>query len=201
MFMNTQLPPFDKLDARRAVNFAIDRARIAELQGGPGAATPTCQILPPNFPGYEPYCPYTVSAADSGGRWTGPDMTEARRLVNASGTKGSKVVITLTPNRFRDDLSQYLISVLTDLGYDASLNVPDNESDVYQAIFVDRTVQMGMFEYVADYPSAAGFLRGFTCAINDTVRLLVTRRWVYGQRSAGPADDGRRCRRSPVGGG
>jgi peptide/nickel transport system substrate-binding protein len=27
---------------------------------------------------------------------------------------------------------------------------------------------MGMFEYVADYPSAAGFLRGFTCALNDT---------------------------------
>ncbi|MDP9317669.1 MAG: ABC transporter substrate-binding protein [Actinomycetota bacterium] len=170
MFMNTQLPPFDKLDARRAVNFAIDRARVAELQGGPGAATPTCQILPPNFPGYEPYCPYTVSAAESGGRWTGPDMTEARRLVSASGTKGSKVVITLGPAW--ELAPEYLVSVLTDLGYDASLHIPDTDREVFQAIYVDKTVQMGLFEYLADYPGATSFMTGFTCGSDESVTFF-----------------------------
>ena len=29
------------------------------IWGGPKLAAITCQVLPPNFPGYEPYCPYT----------------------------------------------------------------------------------------------------------------------------------------------
>jgi peptide/nickel transport system substrate-binding protein len=167
VFMNTMLPPFDKTDARRAVNFAIDRARTAEIQGGPGVAAPTCQILPPSFPGYEPYCPYSMSAADNGGRWTGPDMTEARRLVNASGTKGAKVVLTLPPNRFRKGLGDYVVSVLSELGYDATLNIPATSGEVFHAIFVDKTVQMGMFEYTADYPAPTAFLSQFTCDSGD----------------------------------
>ena len=163
VYMNTKLPPFDSADARRAVSFAIDRGRVAEIQGGAGAAAPTCQILPPSFPGYQPYCPYTASADQSGGRWTGPDLGEANRLVNASGTKGAKVVITIPPNRFRKDLGDYLVSVLNGLGYDASLNIPADGRAVFKAIFVDKIVQMGMFESVADYPAPTSFMSGFTC--------------------------------------
>ena len=47
----------------------------------PSAATPTCQILPPNFPGYVRYCPYSA-----------PDLRPARRLVAASGTRGASRV-------------------------------------------------------------------------------------------------------------
>jgi peptide/nickel transport system substrate-binding protein len=163
LFMNTKLPPFDNADARRAVNFAIDRARVAEIQGGAGAAAPTCQILPPSFPGYEPYCPYSVSPDGNGGRWTGPDMAEAARLVDASGTKGTKVAVTLPPNRFRQGAGEYVVSLLSALGYDASLNVPATSHDVFQQIFFDKTVQMGMFEFTADYPAPTGFLSQFTC--------------------------------------
>ena len=43
-----------------------------------GAAIPTCQQLPPNFPGYEPYCPYTMDPGPEGeGSWTAPDLEEA----------------------------------------------------------------------------------------------------------------------------
>ena len=45
-------------------------------------ATPTCQILPPNIPGYVRYCPYGA-----------PDLRTARRLVAASGTRGMRVVV------------------------------------------------------------------------------------------------------------
>ncbi|MGH3162476.1 MAG: ABC transporter substrate-binding protein, partial [Streptosporangiaceae bacterium] len=56
---NTQRPPFSNALARRAVNLAINRSAVARRLGGPGLSTPTCQVLPPNFPGYQAYCPWT----------------------------------------------------------------------------------------------------------------------------------------------
>jgi YVTN family beta-propeller protein len=58
-FLNTRVPPFNRLEARKAINFAVDRAAATNAWGGPSVAQPTCQILPPNFPDYRPYCPYT----------------------------------------------------------------------------------------------------------------------------------------------
>ncbi len=73
--MNTRVAPFDTLSVRRALNYAIDRKLLVGFAGGPLAAQPTCQILPPTLPGYEPYCPYTVRPSSSGS-WRGPDLTE-----------------------------------------------------------------------------------------------------------------------------
>ena len=52
------MPPFDDVRVRRAVNTAFDREAFARLLGG--AVAPTCQILPLNFPGYRPTCPYVL---------------------------------------------------------------------------------------------------------------------------------------------
>jgi ABC-type transport system substrate-binding protein len=46
--LNTKLPPFDDVNIRRAVNYAINRTKLTELLGH--AARPTSQILPPLFP-------------------------------------------------------------------------------------------------------------------------------------------------------
>jgi peptide/nickel transport system substrate-binding protein len=88
---NTTIPPFDNLKARQAVNYATDRNALIKLYGGPKLASPTCQVLPPEFPGYKPYCPYTANPGS--GKWTGPDMAKARQLVEESGTKGMRVKV------------------------------------------------------------------------------------------------------------
>ena len=59
LVLDTQSPPFDDPKVRRAMNLVIDRDRVVEILGGEGGFRPTCQQLPPNFPGYEPYCPFT----------------------------------------------------------------------------------------------------------------------------------------------
>ena len=157
--LNTRQPPFNDIDARRAVNFAVDRARVVQILGGEGAWRVTCQQLPPNFPGYEPYCPYTSPAPL--GTWTAPDFKKAERLVRRSGTAGSKVEFTyprwLDP---RGGLGGYLIELLHRLGYSASVrivpggiyNSPGNEFD------------MALDAWSADYPAASSFITNrFTC--------------------------------------
>ena len=46
---------------RRALNFAVDRGRVAELLDSAETQQPTCQLLPPGFQGYTPACPFTVN--------------------------------------------------------------------------------------------------------------------------------------------
>jgi peptide/nickel transport system substrate-binding protein len=88
--LNLRRPPFDNVLARRALNLALDRAAVARRLGGPDLSIPTCQVLPPHFPGHQDYCPWTRPPFH--GRWHGTDIRRARSLVRASGTAGATVV-------------------------------------------------------------------------------------------------------------
>jgi peptide/nickel transport system substrate-binding protein len=122
--LNTRLPPFDDVRVRRALNFAIDRRRLVRLYGGPQQASPTCQILPPNVPGYRRNCPYTRSPGPDG-KWTAPDLAAAKRLVAASRTRGMAVKLedSDTSNRGAD---RYVVDVLRRLGYRVSVRRAPN---------------------------------------------------------------------------
>ena len=49
-FLNSTVPPFNKLAARQAVNYAIDPAALQRIFGG--RLHPTCNLLPPGMVGY-----------------------------------------------------------------------------------------------------------------------------------------------------
>jgi DNA-binding SARP family transcriptional activator/ABC-type transport system substrate-binding protein/streptogramin lyase len=136
---NSRLRPFDDIRVRRALNLAIDRRALVDLYGGPDQATPTCQLLPPGIPGYHRDCPYTRSPG-SAGKWTAPNLAEAKRLVAASGTRGAVVRIadSSSGNLSAD---HYIARVLRRLGYRASvLSAPDTYFTRHQDIF--KRVQM-----------------------------------------------------------
>ena len=114
LFLNTRVPPFDRLDARKAINLAVDRAAATSAWGGPNVAEPTCQLLPPNFPSYRPYCPYTAGSTKSG-NWTAPDLAKAKALVARSGTRGMKV--TVWACSAAKGFNQVAVKVLRSLGY------------------------------------------------------------------------------------
>ena len=114
LFLNTRVPPFNRLDARKAINFAVDRAAATNAWGGPNVAEPTCQLLPPNFPSYRPYCPYTAGSTKSG-KWTAPDLAKAKALVARSGTRGMKVTVWAWSEA--KGFNQVAVKVLRSLGY------------------------------------------------------------------------------------
>ena len=91
LFLNTTKPPFDKIDARRALAYALDRRSTTNAGWGPSAPV-TCQLIPPDFAAYQPYCPFTVGGG-ADGQWTGQDVATAQQLVRQSGTRGSKVIV------------------------------------------------------------------------------------------------------------
>src|SRR5262249_15350350 len=120
LFLNTRQHPFDDARVRRAVGYAVDRGRVARLLQGPLLAQPTCQLLPPSFPGSRPYCPDTVDPAKAG-LWRAPDLARARSLVADSGTAGASVVVWGFPPFA--PVGRYLVSLLDRLGYDASFRL------------------------------------------------------------------------------
>ena len=77
---NTRVPPFNDELARQAVNYATDRNKLVQIEGGPELATPTCQLLPPNSPGYRYYCPFGHTDAD---RSTTPALTWSKRELSS----------------------------------------------------------------------------------------------------------------------
>jgi YVTN family beta-propeller protein len=140
VFLNTGRPPFDDVRVRRALNYAVDRRRIAELHGGTAVAQPTCQVVPPTVPGYRRYCPYTIDP-DSVGEWKAPDLARARRLIAASGTKGQRVVVWTFP--FFASEGRYLVSLLRRLGYRAALKEVREQAAYFERINRAPAVQAG----------------------------------------------------------
>jgi peptide/nickel transport system substrate-binding protein len=156
--MNTRVAPFNRLAVRQALNYAVDRGRIVGFLGGPLAAQPTCQILPPTIPGYQPYCPYTRHPSPSGA-WRGADLAKARRLVDGSGTRGMKVTILIQPPDASNPTTQigaYLISVLDGLGYRARLHVTGQLYPTLQNS--GSRTQIGWFPWYQDYPGPSDFI-------------------------------------------
>lgn len=174
MALNTLEPPFDDVKVRQAVNFAADRNALVKIFGGPALARPTCQILPPNFPGHKPYCPYT---ADPGEKWTAPDLAKAKQLVEESGTKGQKVTIISTNDDTAKAIDSYFVSLLRELGYKVAIKTLNTNVQYTYVQDSRNKAQMSYSYWFPDYPAGSNFLNvavgcnGFTKASTSSPNL------------------------------
>jgi peptide/nickel transport system substrate-binding protein len=153
--MNTRLAPFNKLKARQAVNFAIDRNAAIKIFGGPRLASPSCQVLPPAFPGYKAYCPYTKNP---GTTWTAPDVAKAKQLVKESGTAGQRVAVVVPDDEVNKSMGTYIQSVLNDIGYRATVKTISGNIFFTYVQNTKNKVQINVQQWYQDYPSASDFL-------------------------------------------
>ena len=162
-FMNTSMAPFDRPEVRRAVNLATDRNKVVELFGGDIAGRVTCQATPPGFPGYEPYCPYTVSP---GKAWTAADMATAQGLIDGAGVRGTPVTVwsvEYARPEFRN-VNAYFVDLLNQLGFKASLKSTTLEEFFTIEDYYTANIQMIGLWNAGFYPTPSSFIAGtFTC--------------------------------------
>jgi peptide/nickel transport system substrate-binding protein len=160
MFMNNRVAPFNDAGVRRALNYAVDRAKLATLLGQD--SRPSCQALPPFIPGYRPYCPYTLDP-NSAGKWIAPDFTRAQVLIAASGTRGTPITIWSPQFLSQADFTttgRYLASLLDRLGYPTQIKTftATHSAAFYRFSDSRLKVQAALLVGIATYPSAAEFL-------------------------------------------
>jgi peptide/nickel transport system substrate-binding protein len=158
--LNTNLRPFDDVRVRRALDLAVDRAKIVEMYGGPAVAYPLCQPLVPGMPGYRRYCPYTVDPTRDG-RWKGPDLARARRLVAASGRRGELVTVWGSTDELAIPraLPGYIARVLRSLGFRTRLHVVPFDSITNE---MRRGIQLETDgDWLPDYPLPSSYLPSF----------------------------------------
>jgi peptide/nickel transport system substrate-binding protein len=159
--MNVNIAPFNNKDARLAVNYAIDRKAMVQIYGGRALASPSCQVLPPGFPGYQPYCPYTLNP---GAKWSAPDLAKAAKLMAASGQIGQHVTVISDDLSPDPALATYLASVLNKLGFVASTHVLSGNIQFPYIQNTNNHVQISITQWYQDYPAPSDFLKVlFTC--------------------------------------
>jgi peptide/nickel transport system substrate-binding protein len=167
VIVNMRKPPFSNVHARRALAFALDRARMVAIAGGSDLAAPTCQILPPGMPGYKPYCPFT--AGSQTGRWSAPDLGRARRELELSGTHGAHVRL-ITSDETKDFGRQnlYLAASLRKLGYHATVKHYPTDNAYFAAAFNDwRHIDASVNGWIQDYPTPSNFFGALACINNQ----------------------------------
>jgi peptide/nickel transport system substrate-binding protein len=150
-FMNTRVPPFDKEEVRKAVNFAIDSRALSRLFGG--RLAPGCNFLPPGLAGHEEIDPCPYGDPNEPG-----DLERARQMIQDAGVDGQSVEVYTNNDENRPEIGQYLTDTLNKIGFDAKLRVID--AGVYfQTVGNDKTkAAIGATNWFQDFPHPANFL-------------------------------------------
>jgi peptide/nickel transport system substrate-binding protein len=153
--MNVNIPPFNSLKARQAVNWAIDRNAVVKIYGGANLAAPVCTVLPPGFPGHVDFCDYTKGG---GSTWKAPDLAKAKQLVQESGTAGTKVGVVVSDDDVNKGIGEYVQSVLNSIGYKATLKPISGNIQFTYIQNTNNKVQISLSSWYQDYPAASDFL-------------------------------------------
>jgi peptide/nickel transport system substrate-binding protein len=147
-FLNVTIPPFNKLQARQAVNYAIDPSALQRIFGG--RLHPTCQLIPPGMVGYKQLpCPWRPNGK--------PDIAKAKALVQSAGLSGSPVTVWTNSKDPRPAIADYLRSTLDSIGFKASTKTLNQT--VYFSTIGNKgsKAQIGFDDWFQDFPHPGDF--------------------------------------------
>ena len=91
LYLYAAAAPIQQGHARRALAYALDRRALTTTLTARGDMA--CQLIPPGFAAYRPYCPFTLSG-DNNGEWNGPDVATARPRPDVGNPRAKVVLLT-----------------------------------------------------------------------------------------------------------
>ncbi|MFC1948680.1 peptide ABC transporter substrate-binding protein [Chloroflexota bacterium] len=147
---DTNRPPFDDVNIRRAFTRAIDKDKLVSLVYR-GMVQRADGILPPGIPGFN---------EDLSG--LGYDPEEANRLIRESsyGSVANLPPVTITTAGYGGAISQYLEAVVhqwrENLGVEVTVRQLEPERFIYYLI--EEKDEMFEWGWIADYPHPQDFL-------------------------------------------
>ena len=144
-WMNMTTPPFNNLQVRQAVNYAIDPAALTRIFGG--RLHPSQQILPPGMPGYQEYKLYP-----------GPDLNKAKALIAQAHPSDMDITVWTDDEPDRKRIGAYYQDVLNQLGFHTTLKIIGG--DIYFTTIGNLKtpdLDTGFADWFQDYPHPNDF--------------------------------------------
>jgi peptide/nickel transport system substrate-binding protein len=150
IFLNTQHPPFNNLDAREAVVTALNEQAMDRL--GSGTLIPSCFFLPPYVIGHptSATCPYSNSS------FTG-NIAKAQALVKASGEAGAPVTVWSETRAPRQQWMTYYTQLLNQIGFHATQKVIADATYFTTLGDLKLHPQTGYADWNMDFPNPIDF--------------------------------------------
>ncbi|MFF0095837.1 ABC transporter substrate-binding protein [Streptomyces canus] len=158
MAINNQVAPFDKVECRKAVQYAVDKVSVQTAEGGPIRGDIATTVLPPDIPGYQKADVY-ATAGNKG------DVAKAKDQLKACGKTTINTNISARSDRPQEiDAATAIIASLKKVGINASLKqYPSGKyfTDYAGVPTFDKKQNIGlhMMQWGADWPSGYGFLQ------------------------------------------
>lgn len=166
LFMNSLTSPFAVLPARKAVNYAIDRAAIADLFGGELAARPVCQLLPYGFAGYQYSDPCAYATVDRRTRRLQPEPSVAAGYARRGSLRG----MPLSVDGFSGSspVLEEIVKNLNDSGIPYAKAQLQTRRGYYALVgATPPVVPAGIAEWTADTPDPGlMLLRLLSCSVH-----------------------------------
>lgn len=164
--MNVAAPPFDDIHVRKAVNLAIDKQHLVDLQGGPVGAQVMGHLVADNLEDglLRDYDPYATPEGKGDLDKAGAEMAQSKYDTDGDGrcdASACEHVRAVT----RDPFAEIIASVATDLeALGIHLEVEELDYETLWGLAFDPTAKVPLFVglgFMSNYLGGVRYLYGF----------------------------------------
>ncbi|MBS2961816.1 ABC transporter substrate-binding protein [Actinocrinis puniceicyclus] len=167
MTINTQVKPFDNIDCRRAVEFAVDKTTVQSALGGSiGGGDIASTLLTPNMSGYEQSNRYPTPGNQGDPQQAKAELATCQKAEPGQFTGGGMLNVKLSARLDRPKEVNSAVAIQAALAL-ANINVEIEKypSDKYFSAFAgndafvkSNKIGLSMMKWLADWPDVFGDL-------------------------------------------